>query len=166
MIRQGPLGYFPMLAWLLPRRCHARCCLRPRGVGRHSSLSHLPFCLRLLSRDRHFPNNSYSRGYVSDSGHTLFTSLDSRIAQMGGHTTGRLTKPYPGGVMLSHSPRNVEPEPGSNDNVSLRSDFRKSLPQETLRNRLKCFRDPARITPYDHPGAAQVASGTCGPIQQ
>ena len=124
MIRQGPLGYFPMLAWLLHRRCHARCCLRPRGVGRHSSLTHLPFCLRLLSRDRHFPNNSYSRGYVSDSGHTPFTSLDSRITPNGGqYTTGRLTKPYPGGPMLSHSPLNVEPEPGSNDNICLSGTF-------------------------------------------
>ena len=46
---------FPMLAWLLHRRCQARCCLRPRGVGRHSSLSHLPSCLRPLSEDRHNP---------------------------------------------------------------------------------------------------------------
>lgn len=120
MIRQGPLGYFPMLAWLLHRRCPARCCLRPRGVGRHSSLSHLPFCLRLLSRDRHFPNNSYSRGYVSDSGHTPFTSLNLHITpNERQYTTGRLTKPYPGGPVLSHSPLNDEPEPGSNDNISL-----------------------------------------------
>jgi len=53
--RQEPLGYFPMLAWLLQCRCLARCCLRPRGVGRHSSLSHLPYCLRPLSKDRHGP---------------------------------------------------------------------------------------------------------------
>ena len=51
---------------------------RPRGAGRHSSLSHLPFCLRLLSRDRHFPNSSH-QGYVPDSGHTPFTSLNLHI---------------------------------------------------------------------------------------
>ena len=27
------LWAFPRLAWLLHRRCQARCCLRPRGVG-------------------------------------------------------------------------------------------------------------------------------------
>jgi hypothetical protein len=58
---------------------------------------------------------------VSDSEHTLFTSLDSCTSlQIGRYTTGRLTKPYPGGPMLSHSPRNVEPEPGSNDNIFMR----------------------------------------------
>ena len=103
MFHQEPLGDFPMLAWLLHRRCQARCCLRPRGVGRHSSITRLPFCLRLLSRDRHIPKIHNSRGYGSDSGHTPFTSLDSRIVQsIGPYATGRLTKPYPGGLMLSH----------------------------------------------------------------
>jgi hypothetical protein len=94
-----------MLAWLLHRRCHARCCLRPRGVGRHTSVTHLPVCLRLLSRDRHFPKIHNSRGYGSDSEHTLFTSLDSCTSSTNQkrYTTGRLTKPYPGGPMLSHS---------------------------------------------------------------
>jgi hypothetical protein len=35
--------------------------------------------------------------------------------------------------MHSHSPRNVEPEPGSNDNISLRSVSRKYLPHDTAR---------------------------------
>ena len=95
---------FPMLAWLLHRRCHARCCLRPRGVGWHSSITHLPFRLRPLGKDRHDPKISVSRGYGSDSGHTPFTSLDSRISLYSGkYTTGRLTIPYPGGLVLSHS---------------------------------------------------------------
>jgi hypothetical protein len=72
----------PVLAWLLHRRCQARCCLRPRGVGRYSSQTHLPFCLRLLSRDRHFPKIQDSRGYGSDSEHTLFTSPDSLVFQI------------------------------------------------------------------------------------
>jgi len=59
---QESLGAFPMLAWLLQRRCQARCCLRPRGVGWHSSLTCLPFRLRLLSRDRHGPKIHNSRG--------------------------------------------------------------------------------------------------------
>ncbi len=94
-----------MLAWLLHHRCQARCCLRPRGVGRCLSLTHFPFCLRLLSRDRHFPKIQYSRGYGSDSEHTLFTSLDLNISlnQYRRYSTGRLTTPYPGGPMLSHS---------------------------------------------------------------
>ena len=95
---------FPMLAWLLHRRCHARCCLRPRGVGWYSSITHLPFRLRPLGKDRHDPKISVSRGYGSDSGLTPFTSLDSRISLYSGkHTTGRLTIPYPGGLLLSHS---------------------------------------------------------------
>ena len=91
----------------------------------HTKTARNQFCLLLLSRDRHFPNNSYSRGYVSDSVHPPFTSLNLRITpNKGQYTTGRLTKPYPGGPVLSHSPRNVEPEPGSNDNIFYKSVLR------------------------------------------
>jgi hypothetical protein len=31
MFHQGPMGIFPMLAWLLRCRCPTRYCLRPRG---------------------------------------------------------------------------------------------------------------------------------------
>jgi len=98
-------GDFPMLAWLLHCRRQARCCLRPRGVGRHSSISRRPYCLRLLSGDRHHPKILISRGYGSDSGRTPFTSLDSCTCRccQGRYTTGRLTNPYPEGLVLAHS---------------------------------------------------------------
>ena len=98
-------GAFPMLAWLLQCRCQARCCLRPRGAGRHSSVTRRPCCLRLLSKDRHYPKKLLSRGYGSDSEHTPFTSLDSCTTCncQGRHTTGRLTNPYPGGLLMAHS---------------------------------------------------------------
>ncbi len=56
------LWAFPRLAWLLHRRCQARCCLRPRGAGQHSSISHFPYRLRLVARDRHNPKITLSRG--------------------------------------------------------------------------------------------------------
>ena len=119
MLHQGPLGDFPMLAWLLHRRCQARCCLRPRGVGWHSSCAHLPFCLRLLSGDRHIPKIQNSRGYGSDSGHTPFTSLDSHVDPMCGSTRYRAVDwALLGRAYAFASPLNVEPEPGSNDNYA------------------------------------------------
>ena len=105
-------GYLTKNLWVLsdarlvtPSSLSARCCLRPRGAGQCLSLTHIPFCLRLLSRDRHFPKIQYSRGYGSDSEHTLFTSLDlcTSSNNQKSYTTGRLTEPYPGGPMLSHS---------------------------------------------------------------
>jgi hypothetical protein len=53
---------FPRLAWLLHRRCHARCCLRPRGAGNHSSITRFPYRLRPLPQDQRFPKIPYSRG--------------------------------------------------------------------------------------------------------
>ena len=46
---------FPMRAWLLHRRCQARCCLGPRGAGNHLPIAQFPFRLRPLSKDRHIP---------------------------------------------------------------------------------------------------------------
>ena len=46
--------------------------------------------------------------------------------------------------MLSHSPRNVEPEPGSNDNISLRSVLRNYLLHETARSQKKIF--PSKVS--------------------
>jgi hypothetical protein len=43
------------------------------------------------------------------------TRVPASVAR-GRHTTGRLTNPYPGGLVLAHFPLNNEPAPGSNDN--------------------------------------------------
>ena len=43
------------------------------------------------------------------------TRVASNLNLLGRYTTGRLTGPYPGGLMHSHFPLNVEPVPGSND---------------------------------------------------
>jgi hypothetical protein len=117
MLHQGPLGNFPVLAWLLHRRCQTRCCLRPRGVGWHSSLTHLPFCLRLLSRDRHFPKSRILGAMGQIQGIHPSPRLTRALSGYSDlHATGRLTKPYPEGLMCFAFPLNVEPEPGSNDN--------------------------------------------------
>ncbi len=112
---QGPLGAFPMLAWLLHRRCHARCCLGPRGAGRYSSLTYLPFRLRSLGKDRHNPKIRVSRGYVSDSGHTPFTSLDSRIPLYIRAIRYRAADyTLPGRACAFALPLDAGPAPGSN----------------------------------------------------
>ena len=106
---------FPMLAWLLHRRCHARCCLRPRGVGWYSSITHLPFRLRPLGKDRHDPKISVSRGYGSDSELTPFTSLDSRISLYSWDIHYRAADyTLPGRACAFAFPRDAEPAPGSN----------------------------------------------------
>ena len=94
---------FPMLAWLLHRRCQARCYLKPRGVGKHSSITRFPYCLHPVARDRHIPKIPPSRGYGADSGHTPLTSLDSHNSIRQSHTIGRLTKPYPRGLLRTLS---------------------------------------------------------------
>ena len=104
-----------MLAWLLHRRCHARCCLRPRGAGWYSSITHLPFRLRPLGKDRHDPKISVSRGYGSDSGLTPFTSLDLRISLCSWEIHYRAADwTLPGRTYAFAFPRDAGPAPGSN----------------------------------------------------
>ena len=93
------------VAWLLRCRCVARCCLRPRGVVRHSSLAHRTRGLRALRNDRHIPKLRTSLGAMgriqgihpspryTDAGETWL--VFQAIVR---HASGRLTRPYPGGL--------------------------------------------------------------------
>ena len=97
------LWAFPRLAWLLHCRCQARCCLRPRGAENHSSLTRLPFRLRPARQDRRTPKIQLFSGLRGRfRAHTLHLA---RLAYLllCRYTTGRLTKPYPGGLRLSPS---------------------------------------------------------------
>ena len=53
----------------------------------------------LGQNDRQSPKLYRSRGYVSESGHTPFTSLDVHCLTSG---SGRLDLPYPGRLPLCH----------------------------------------------------------------
>src|SRR5215467_8609153 len=64
----------PCTPGLLLYRCSARCCLRPRGLVSHFPWRALTHGLRAGQYAQQTPNLSRSRGYVSDSGHTPFTS--------------------------------------------------------------------------------------------
>ena len=84
---------------LLHDRCPARCSLRPRGLVTRSPIARThAWPARGQTRSAVTQNNR-SRGYVSDSGHTPFTSLDTHCLSSG---SGRLDLPYPGRLLLCH----------------------------------------------------------------
>src|SRR5262249_18450467 len=87
----------PCTPGLLPSRCSARCCLRPRGLVRHSPWRGLTHGLRAGQYDQQTPKLSRSRGYASDSAHPLFTSPNAHCHSSG---AGRLDRPYPGRLLL------------------------------------------------------------------
>ena len=79
MLHQGPLGDFPMLAWLLHRRCQARCCLHPGvSVGtRH--VRTFRFACAYYQGIGTFPKFTILGAMGPDSGHTPLTSFNSRF---------------------------------------------------------------------------------------
>ena len=63
---------------LLHCRCSPRCCLRPRGLTSYCPVAFLVHGLRVGTHNQQIPKLSRSRGYGSDSEHTLFTSTNSQ----------------------------------------------------------------------------------------
>ena len=61
---------------LLHCRCSPRCCLRPRGLTTHFPVTLVVHGLRVGTHNQQIPKLSRSRGYGSDSEHTLFTSTN------------------------------------------------------------------------------------------
>ena len=69
----------PRTPGLLHDRCPARYSLRPRGLAHRSPITRTrPYLPLLRSKRSAVTQNNRSRGYVSDSRHTPFTSLDVR----------------------------------------------------------------------------------------
>ena len=93
---------------LLPYRCSTRCCLRPRGLVSHCPWRELTHGLRVGQHDQQAPKLSRSRGYVSDSGHTPFTSPTPAASS----STGRLDRPYPERLHLVEHPLPEAAVPG------------------------------------------------------
>ena len=105
------------LAWLFACRCMARCCLRPRGAG-----FALVFCV-LATWPAPSERGSARSQYSSFSGLRVrfrtpsFTSPFSLIyppaSTFRHYTTGRPTRPYPGGpVAFGSFPSQRQTLPG------------------------------------------------------
>ena len=96
-----PKSREPSLAWLLACLRAARCCLGPRGAGFALVPTALAAWPAPAWKGSAPTNMKGSRGYGSDSGHTPFTSLLSRVLLSASadcrNATERLTRPYSGG---------------------------------------------------------------------
>lgn len=96
--RQEPLGYFPMLRLVTPTPLSCSMLSATPGCRLALAISAPSVLPAPIIKGSARSQNSNSRGYGSDSGHTTFTSQDSSVSPSGTQTTGRLTRPYPEGT--------------------------------------------------------------------
>jgi hypothetical protein len=161
MFRQEPWA-LPMLAWLLLRRCLARCCLGPRGAGKRLVNIALPASPAPKSRgSAHSQNAAFSGLWVRFRAYTLHLAK-LVILLFWSYTTGRSTNPYPGGLQLTLSL-------STTNHLQVRTSGRQgsfwlpSCHQVPLQNRTSGFPiHPALRSNFSSPPNYEIDSGLCG----